>query len=66
MALFQDSGQSPERRKEEAEKLLTRLSDALDSMTDREKDFHQSVSDAPVISPKQLFWLRDLCDKYSV
>ncbi len=68
MALFQESGQTPERRKEEAQKLLARLDGNVRdyNLTERELKFIESVSDQDNISPKQLFWLRDICDKYDL
>lgn len=68
--LFQNSGSEPQRRMQEAETLYRRLDDAgvIDSMTDKEQDFVSSVADQVgrgfTISPKALFWLRDICEKY--
>ena len=51
---------------EEASKLIQRLEPELHQMTAREQDFVMSVGSQYKISPKQLFWLRDLCAKYDV
>lgn len=68
MALFQESAQTPERRKEEAQELLARLDGHVRdfALTEVELTFIERVSDLANISPKQLFWLRDICDKYDV
>lgn len=68
--LWKESGQSAERRLEEAETLYQKLSDdaIIGRLTEREQRFVYSVGDVVgrgfPVSPKQLFWLRDLCDKY--
>jgi hypothetical protein len=62
--LTNDTGQTPERRREEANDLCRMLGDSLDGMTDKERDFMESITDSQWCSPKQLFWLRDLRDKY--
>ena len=52
-------------RRSEASKICARLADFTEQMRQNEADFVARVSDesAP-ISIKQLFWLRDLSDKY--
>ena len=62
--LTNDTGQTPERRREEANDLCRMMVDHVMSMTDKEQGFIESITDADWCSPKQLFWLRDLRDKY--
>ena len=52
-------------RREEATRILTRLTDYLNDMTDTERTFVVSkrLRETPV-SVKELFWLRDLNSKY--
>ena len=52
-------------RKEEARRIVSRLVDEAYRMNDNEVRFIEHMADgyAPV-SVKQLFWLRDLNDKY--
>lgn len=64
MALFQESGGTNADRVEEATKLCERLSVHFDEMTKKEQEFLSSVDDMTTISPKLIFWLRDLCTKY--
>jgi hypothetical protein len=52
-------------RRAEANKITGMLADAIDQMQDNERSFVMRIADfyAPV-SVKQIFWLRDLKDKY--
>jgi hypothetical protein len=52
-------------RRAEANKITGMLADFLDQMQDNERSFVTRISDfyAPV-SVKQIYWLRDLSEKY--
>lgn len=59
---------TPERRREEADRILQMLTSEanLDEMSKKDEDFFERMTDdmfAP-ISPGQLTWLRDLRDRY--
>ncbi len=62
--LANDTGQTPERRREEANDLCKLLAEHTEEMNVKEQEFIESITDATYCSPKQLFWLRDLRDKY--
>ncbi len=69
--LTNDTAQTPERRAEEARELVDKLVDSTGDMCEREADFITSMAERlekygtrTVVSPKQLFWLRDLVEKY--
>jgi len=64
--LFQCSGGSAESRREEATKLVTAICEAgEDRLTKTELRFVEDMGDENVpVSPKQLFWLRDIREKY--
>jgi len=62
--LFQDSGSTPDSRRAEADKLLAIIEDFSEQLTPKEASFVEQVWSADFISPKQLFWLRDIKDKY--
>ena len=63
--LANDTGGSPEDRRSEADRILKILEDvdAVQFTTKEDKFIGQMRDDVPV-SPKQLFWLRDIKDKY--
>jgi hypothetical protein len=66
--LSNDTGGDAKQRRDEANRIIAMLT-SLDEnvMTQKESEFVQSMdsngADVPV-SPKQLFWLRDIKDKY--
>jgi hypothetical protein len=62
--LTEDTGQTPERRAEEARDIVRMLDDLIEQMEPHEGKFVASMEGADKCSPKQLFWLRDLKDKY--
>jgi hypothetical protein len=74
VALNQDSGGTGADRIAEAERIMGMgLADHIDEMNDRERDFVEKMSSqldvidhTTFVSPKQLFWLRDLKDKYCI
>lgn len=50
---------------------MTKLIDAAGAMSDREREFveklyerYEQYQEQTYVSPKQLFWLRDLLEKY--
>ena len=64
--LSDDTAQTPERRREEAETHLAVLNDVVAQMTDTEQTFIGDMQIRDFCSVKQLFWLRDLREKYGV
>lgn len=62
--LANDSGGSADSRVAEARKLVNMLAGSMDQMTDVERRFVESMDECDQCSPKQLFWLRDLHEKY--
>jgi hypothetical protein len=62
--LTSDTGQTPERRREEANDILKMLEGCAEEMTPKEQAFIESMADQTWCSPKQLLWLRDIKDKY--
>ena len=71
--LFKDSGQTAEERAKEANKIVFDLDlrGAIENMEPHERRFVTETADrlhkfglATIISVKQLFWLRDLMQKY--
>ena len=71
-ATNESSTQTPQERSDEARRILFKmeLRDQIDVMTDHEANFvgglanDMEVVETVAISPKQLFWLRDLAEKY--
>lgn len=55
---------SADERRAEADRIVGMLEGCLEQMTPNESDFIERVSDGIPISVKQLFWLRDIKDKY--
>ena len=62
--LTNDTGGTPEQRRTEADRLLKMLEGLEDSMTDKERRFVEDMQAGWDVSPKQLFWLRDIKEKY--
>jgi len=65
--VFDDSSctLTPFERREEASRIVNRIQDCLDQMTPGERRFVESMGcDFAPVSVKQLFWLRDLNEKY--
>ncbi len=60
-----DSGMTASERRSEASKIFDMICDYSEKMTPAERKFVDQMGDdfAPV-SHKQIFWLRDLKDKY--
>jgi hypothetical protein len=64
---FDDSSSTltPAERRQEASRIVNRIQDCVDQMTSGERRFVESMGcDFAPVSVKQLFWLRDLNDKY--
>jgi hypothetical protein len=71
MPLFQDSGQTPDRRREEAKELLAQVIDAVEAMTDKDRRLVEKISgrfqkygDEAFVNANDVFWLRDIRDRY--
>lgn len=65
--VFDDSSctLTPAERRQEASRIVNRIQDCLDQMAPHERRFVESMNcDFAQVSIKQLFWLRDLGDKY--
>lgn len=62
--LTNDSGGDLRSRCEEAWKICRMLEEFTDQMTDKEKGFIEQMTDCDICSPKQIFYLRDIKDKY--
>lgn len=71
--LWKDSGGTAESRNQEAFDILVKmeLQNMTDAMNEREAEFVNQLADRMsqfgdrcMVSPKQLFWLRDLKEKY--
>lgn len=65
--LANDTGGTAEDRRNEADRILRILDEVdLDTMQANEKQFCERMyaDERQPISPKQLFWLRDIKDKY--
>jgi hypothetical protein len=64
--LANDTGGSPADRLEERDRILKIFEDneTFGQLTQKEQEFIESIGTALAVSPKQLFWLRDIKDKY--
>ena len=64
--LANDTGGTAEDRRDEADRIIQILSEHIDfeSMEFKEQKFVGQMQDGGRVSPKQLFWLRDIKDKY--
>lgn len=63
--LYQDSGHAtPDGRRVEANKLIKIIEGYGIELTPKETAFVEQMADSEYVSPKQLFWLRDIRDKY--
>ncbi len=64
MTLFTESGGDLSSRIDEASRIVSMLLQKTDQMTPHEAQFVEKMFGATNVSPKQLFWLRDLNEKY--
>ena len=62
--LFQDSGGDLNSRCNEAWQICRILEECVDQMEPKERNFIEQMTDADFVSPKQIFWLRDIKEKY--
>jgi hypothetical protein len=62
--LANDSGSDDSRRREEAAQLVSLLSDHLEELSPRQRSFVEEMGEGGPVSPKQLFYLRDLAEKF--
>ena len=65
--LFQEFGGTAKDRRNEADRIISLLLESgedLIRMTRTEQDFVSQMEDGRSVTPKQLFWLRDIKDKY--
>jgi hypothetical protein len=63
-ALTQDSGGSEKDRVEEARRICRLLEEFQDQMSSREVEFLSDMTDCDYCTTKQLFYLRDIKDRY--
>ena len=62
--LANDTGGTADDRRSEADRILKILdSEPQDHFTQREQEFMEQMQQGGTVSPKQLFWLRDIKDK---
>ena len=62
--LTQESGGDELSRIEEARTIVRLLEEASEEMQPKERAFVESMADCDYATTKQLFWLRDIKDKY--
>lgn len=62
--LTSDSGGNEKDRIEEAQKICRMLEEFQDVMSQKEKDFIENMTDCDYCTTKQLFYLRDIKDRY--
>jgi hypothetical protein len=62
--LTKESGGDEVARIEEAHQIVRMLEEVTDQMTPKEAGFVNSITDCDYCTTKQLFWLRDIKDKY--
>lgn len=62
--LSNDSASDDSRRREEAAPLLTILEDHLEELTPSQREFVEKIGEGGPVSVKQIFWLRDLAEKF--
>ena len=63
--MFDDSGSTPEQRRAEADRILDMMDGNSFPFEDNEKQFINNIRHLKAsVSTKQIFWLRDIKDKY--
>lgn len=62
--LNSESGSDPLSRRKEADRICLILEDKKESMSKKEQDFLDQIAQEIPVSVNQLFWLRDIKDKY--
>ena len=65
-SLANETGGTADDRRAEADRIISMLisNRVYDALTEKESEFVQRVENNVPISPKQLFWLRDIKSKY--
>lgn len=63
-SIGQETGGDADSRLTESKKIVEMLLDFMEFMTSKERDFVEQMDEASCCSGKQLFWLRDIKDKY--
>ena len=63
--LANDTGGTAEDRRAEADRILKLFDNlGIEGMTAKEQEFIDDMDFGGEVTPKQLFWLRDIKDKY--
>jgi hypothetical protein len=62
--LANDSGGDANDRINEARKIVDMIADCTEAMTPKERSFVESMDGCDSCTVKQLFWLRDIKEKY--
>ena len=62
--LGNESTQTPDERRAEADRIINIFDGYRDEMTLKENEFIDQMDNPSPVSPKQLFWLRDIKAKY--
>jgi hypothetical protein len=62
--LFQSSTLSDDERRKEADQICEMLSDQMERMSSREREFIESLADGREVTPRMLYWARDIKDKF--
>jgi hypothetical protein len=63
-SLGQETGGDSDSRVTEAQRLVDIITASADELTPREREFVMQMDGCKTCSGKQLFWLRDIKDKY--
>jgi hypothetical protein len=66
-SLANDTGGNADDRRSEADRIIQILSENIefDSMKANEQEFVGNMQEGGPVSPKQIFWLRDIKEKYT-
>jgi hypothetical protein len=60
-----ESTLTPQERRREASVIVARVQSSMDEMTPMERNFVEQMNcEFAPVSTKQIFWLRDISDKY--
>jgi hypothetical protein len=63
--LFQTDTLTSDERRDEADKICAMLEDYHEAMNGKERTFVLNLEDGREVTPRMLFWLRDLKSKYA-
>jgi hypothetical protein len=61
---FSECTLTQDERVAEKDRIVSRLTGIQDEMTPKEREFVTKMESSSFVSVKQLFWLRDINDKY--